>query len=120
MSFRFRRGDTASVTLKFNKDISDKDVRIAIFDAKRNKIYQADNLHDDTTDARNGNVVIFDIGYDVTKDMMGLYFLDILLKQESAETYSYVSSGDKPIEMFFEESLIAQTLEDDTTGNNNN
>jgi len=120
MSFRFRRGDTASVTLKFNKDISDKDVRIAIFDAKRNKIYQADNPHDDTTDARKGNVVIFDIGYDVTKDMMGLYFLDILLKKDAEHTYSYVSSGNKPIEMFFEESLIAQTLGNDTTGNNNN
>lgn len=113
-SIIFRQGDTATISLKFKKDISNKDVRISIYDTKFKAVIgpwtnYSDPEKEGSEGIRLGNVVTFTLEYEDTINLLGLYFMDTLLR--SSDDLQYVCSGNKPIELFFEKSQIAKDLQ---------
>lgn len=103
-----RQGDTTSILITFDQDIEQKDLLVGLYDIADREVFLA-KLSDGGITALGNNTYRVIIGHDVTVGLLGKYYMDILLK--SPTDTSYVNTGEKPINLIFKKSAIAQRIQ---------
>ena len=102
----FRQGDTVTMLINFDETIGDKTMLATVHDAYGKRVWKAE-LGDGIVSLGN-NVYKTMIHHIVTKEFVGKYYFDLLIK--SPNDTSYVNVGDKSVEMVFKEAKIIREI----------
>lgn len=104
-----RQGDTTSVLIRFSEDVSDKDIKVGVYNEQDQEVYAARLLETGSPMELIGeNTYRIVIPHAVTKKWVGKYYLDVLLK--NAGDTDYVNVGETSVKLNFKAAKIATNL----------
>lgn len=105
----FRQGDTTTVLVKFSESIDGFDMKVGIYDENDTQVFVA-KLSDTpaTIESVGDNEYRITIPHTKTKQWIGKYYLDVLLK--SPDDTSYVNVGETPVKLNFKAAKITEDL----------
>lgn len=104
-----RQGDTTTVLIRFSADVSDKDIKVGVYNEQDQEMYAVRLLDTGSPMELIGeNTYRIVIPHTVTKNWVGKYYLDILVK--NASDTDYVNVGETSVKLNFKAAKIATNL----------